>query len=78
MIASQEIQQLLSDYQPLFDSLTEYTGNTVEDFDDVQDVFSTLKAEVSARFLFRSCLTSLVFCKQQCRLLFGGCFLGRI
>lgn len=45
VIASQEIQQLLSDYQPLFDSLTEYTGNTVEDFDDVQDVFSTLKAE---------------------------------
>lgn len=70
MIASQEIQQLLSDYQPLFDNLTEYTGKTVEDFDDVQDVFSTLKAEVSTRL--ESCMYLHIWC------LLYGCFLGRI
>lgn len=45
VIASEEIQKKFGESKPLFDALTEHTGRTVKDFDDVQDVFSTLKAE---------------------------------
>ncbi|XP_030747512.1 prostatic acid phosphatase-like isoform X2 [Sitophilus oryzae] len=45
VVASQEIQDKLKSSQQLFDDLTNYTGRSVKDFDDVQDLFSTLKAE---------------------------------
>ncbi|CAG9770170.1 unnamed protein product [Ceutorhynchus assimilis] len=45
VLATEEIQNKLKEYQDLFEGLTKHTGRTVKDFDDVQDVFSTLKAE---------------------------------
>lgn len=47
MIATEEIKNKFKENQDIFDALTEHTGRTVKDFDDVQDVFSTLQAEVS-------------------------------
>ncbi|XP_050315759.1 prostatic acid phosphatase-like isoform X2 [Anthonomus grandis grandis] len=45
VIASKDIQDKLKQFESLFSELTEVTGRTVKDFDDVQDIFSTLKAE---------------------------------
>ncbi|XP_076257186.1 prostatic acid phosphatase-like isoform X1 [Rhynchophorus ferrugineus] len=47
VIASEEIQSKFKESQNLFDDLTTITGKIVKDFDDVQDIFSTLRAEES-------------------------------
>ncbi|XP_060534308.1 testicular acid phosphatase homolog isoform X2 [Cylas formicarius] len=47
VIRTPEIQQKFDEYRPLFEDLTNYTGKVVGDFDDVQDIFSTLQAEES-------------------------------
>lgn len=44
---SAEIKKKLKDSETLFHELTQLTGKEVKDFDDVQDVFSTLRAEVN-------------------------------
>lgn len=43
---SSEVQKLLKQYESLFKELTEITGQKTEDFDGVQDIYSTLLAEV--------------------------------
>lgn len=43
---SPEVQKLLKKYDSLFKELTEITGQKTEDFDGVQDIYSTLLAEV--------------------------------
>ncbi|XP_055528678.1 prostatic acid phosphatase-like [Wyeomyia smithii] len=45
VLESEEIQQLMSDNQNLFDNLTKITGMDVKTPDDVQSLYSTLKAE---------------------------------
>lgn len=45
MIESEDVKSLFEYYEPLFKTLTEITGQNVTDFDGVQDIFSTLKAE---------------------------------
>ncbi|KAJ8967045.1 hypothetical protein NQ314_003162 [Rhamnusium bicolor] len=45
VIQSDEVQKLFQHYEPLFKKLSEMTGENIIDFDGVQDVFSTLKAE---------------------------------
>lgn len=47
MKQSAEIKKKLKDSETLFHELTQLTGKEVKDFDDVQDVFSTLRAEVN-------------------------------
>lgn len=48
-----EITEKLKENEQLFRDLSELTGKQVKDFDDVQDIYSTLKAEVRHIFLFR-------------------------
>lgn len=47
VINLQEIQREIQKYRPLFEELTAITGQEVNNFDGVQDIFNTLKAEVS-------------------------------
>lgn len=54
IIASDEIQNKFKESQNLFDDLTNITGKTVKDFDDVQDIFSTLRAEVTTLHIKKS------------------------
>lgn len=41
-----EIQNIYNEYKELFENITRLTGQNVNDFDGVQDVYSTLTAEV--------------------------------
>lgn len=52
MFKSAEVQKLLKDYEPLFKELTEITGQKTEDFEGVQDIYSTLLAEVKFTIFF--------------------------
>ncbi|KAJ8954162.1 hypothetical protein NQ318_005756 [Aromia moschata] len=45
VIRTEEVQRVFQQYAPLFEELTEITGQNVTDFDGVQDIFSTLRAE---------------------------------
>ncbi|KAJ8985186.1 hypothetical protein NQ317_018215 [Molorchus minor] len=47
IMKSEEVQKLFQEYEPLFREITEITGQNVSDFDDIQDVFSTIQAEES-------------------------------
>lgn len=47
VLQTEEIKNLLRKYENLFRELTDITGQKVDDLDEVQDVFSTLKAEVT-------------------------------
>lgn len=47
---SAEILEELETYESLYDYLSIHTGIAVRDPDDVQSIYSTLKAEVSARW----------------------------
>ncbi|XP_074039574.1 prostatic acid phosphatase isoform X2 [Leptinotarsa decemlineata] len=42
---SPEVKSMMAEYEDLFRELTEITGQKVEDFDGVQDIYSTLMAE---------------------------------
>ncbi|XP_057663613.1 prostatic acid phosphatase-like isoform X1 [Diorhabda carinulata] len=42
---SKEVQDLLKQYEELFKELTDITGQEVHDFEDVQDIYTTLQAE---------------------------------
>lgn len=42
---SKEVQDLLKEYEELFKELNEITGQEVHDFEDVQDIYTTLQAE---------------------------------
>lgn len=46
---SAEILEELKTYEQLYSYLSTHTGLTVQDPDDVQSIYSTLKAEVDAR-----------------------------
>ncbi|KAL1502127.1 hypothetical protein ABEB36_007319 [Hypothenemus hampei] len=46
VVASETVQKKFQENQALFNYLTQHTGRLVENFDDVQDIFSTLKAEM--------------------------------
>lgn len=48
---SPEVKELLNKYESLFKQLTEISGQKTEDFDAVQDIYSTLLAEVKYAFL---------------------------
>ncbi|XP_066144131.1 prostatic acid phosphatase-like isoform X2 [Euwallacea fornicatus] len=50
VVKSEEMQSRFKQYQDLFKGLTKYTGRVVKDFGDVEDVFSTLKAEEGYNF----------------------------
>lgn len=43
---SEEIQDKLKAHQELFEELSDATGLKVKNFDDVMDIYSTLRAEV--------------------------------
>lgn len=46
----EEIQRMLDDNKGLFEELTRITGQETNSLDGVQDIFSTLTAEVSYKF----------------------------
>lgn len=46
VLNSSEIQDIFKQYDSLFKELTEITGQKTEDLDGVQDIYSTLLAEV--------------------------------
>lgn len=48
----EEIRRKFEENQPLFDELTAITGQKTNNFDGVQDIYSTLKAEVNQSLLF--------------------------
>ncbi|RZB39347.1 venom acid phosphatase Acph-1 [Asbolus verrucosus] len=45
VMQTEEIQNKLKENEELFKELSEITGKTVENFDDVQDIYTTLRAE---------------------------------
>lgn len=62
---SPEIQNKLKENEKLFKELTDLTGKEVKDFDDVQDIFSTLRAEVFFCNYFFCESLKFIFRKQQ-------------
>lgn len=46
---SAEILEELKTYEPLYNYLSTHTGLTIQDPDDVQSIYSTLKAEVGTK-----------------------------
>lgn len=49
VLNSTEVQIKLKEYESLFKELTEVTGQKTEDFEGVQDIYTTLLAEVSTK-----------------------------
>lgn len=50
---STEVLEELNTYNDLYGYLSNHTGLTIEDPDDVQSIYSTLKAEVDILYTYR-------------------------
>jgi len=48
-----EVLEELNTYNDLYGYLSNHTGLTIEDPDDVQSIYSTLKAEVDTLYTYR-------------------------
>lgn len=54
VMAEGEVKNKLEDNQKLFQDLSKITGLVIKDFDDVQSLYSTLRAEVCFVIIFNS------------------------
>lgn len=54
VLGLEEVRNQMETNRGLFEELTAITGQNTKNFDDVQDIYSTLKAEVSVISIFTS------------------------
>lgn len=60
----------MEEYDSLFKELTEITGQKTEDFDGVQDIYSTLLAEVRCILLLPTIVNTKSHCYNLASILF--------
>nr|CAI5830473.1 unnamed protein product [Callosobruchus analis] len=49
VMESNEVKSKMNDYRTLFSKMTEFTGMEINNFEDIQDVYTTLLAEIYLR-----------------------------